>query len=106
MTKKHTQTKAEPKPKAKVEPKERKPRAKKVAQKSPEGPSEFNSGPDLAGVRGDSPVLAVLKSKLLRKYNLLKPETLTQDNREDLLNFVCRVLGMSRKEIDWVVKDL
>jgi hypothetical protein len=50
--------------------------------------------------------LDLLKAKLRRKYALLRDKALDQTNRDELLLNVCSILGMTRIELDWVLKDL
>ena len=47
-----------------------------------------------------------LKAKLRRKYHLLRLEPLNFDDKEQLLTFVCKILGMSRPILDVVLLDL
>lgn len=47
-----------------------------------------------------------LKSKLRKKYHLLRDEPLNYDDRDELLDRVCEILGMYRNQLDVVLQDL
>ena len=48
----------------------------------------------------------ILVTKLKRKYHLLKDESLNFEDRDQLLNHVCTILGMNRPTLDAVLIDL
>lgn len=47
-----------------------------------------------------------LKTKLRKKYHLLRGEQLDYDDKDELLDRVCTILGMYRNELDVVLQDL
>jgi len=53
-----------------------------------------------------NPGLDELKRKLRKKFWLLRNEALDFDSKEDLLNRCCVILGRSRPEFDFEIKDL
>jgi len=50
--------------------------------------------------------LELIKTKLRKKYFELRNDGLQYDNRDDLLNYVCRILGMGRQKLEWTLEDL
>ena len=48
----------------------------------------------------------LLRAKLIKKYHLLKADDLDTDDREELLERVCRITGMYRNQLDVVLQDL
>ena len=50
--------------------------------------------------------LELIKTKLRKKYYLLKNEALDFDSRERLLEFVCKTLGVNKPTLDSVLSDL
>jgi hypothetical protein len=63
-------------------------------------------GDRTAPVPADLSANDLLKAKLRQKYNLLKDEPLNYDDRDQLLDHVCAILGMDRPKLDWIVSDL
>jgi hypothetical protein len=47
-----------------------------------------------------------LRTKLRRKFHLLKDEPLVFETKELMLQHVCKVLGMDRPKLDWILVDL
>ena len=72
--------------------------ASQVSEQAKEGESPANEQ--------KSANLDQLKAKLRRKYHLLRLEPLNFDDKEQLLTFVCKILGMSRPILDVVLLDL
>lgn len=71
----------------------------------PKGTTAVKSAPQTAPASLPDDLI-LLKTKLRRKYALLKDVYLDFPDRNGLLNQVCKVLGMTRTELDWVLKDL
>lgn len=47
-----------------------------------------------------------LKAKLRHKFYLLRDEPLNYDDRDQLLDAVCTILGMNRPNLDVILIDL
>lgn len=45
----------------------------------------------------------LLKAKLRKKFSLLRDEPLNYDDREQLLEAVCMILGMNRPNLDVIL---
>ena len=63
-------------------------------------------GDRTAPVKADLPANDLLRGKLRLKFALLKDEPLDFEDKEQLLNHVCLVLGMDRPNLDWILIDL
>jgi hypothetical protein len=50
--------------------------------------------------------LDLLKSKLRKKYHLLRNEPLNFQDKDSLLSHVCTVLGMTLPDLSFVIEDL
>ena len=61
---------------------------------------------DNAGNEAASGKVGILKTKLRKKFVLLKDEPLDFDNLDKLKDHVCMVLGMDRPKLDWIIEDL
>lgn len=54
----------------------------------------------------DNSANELLRAKMRVKYHLLKDESLNIEDRDQLLNHVCTILGMNRPQLDNVLIDL
>ena len=78
-------------------------KAEKVAEKGQKG-AKSRQKPSNNNLQTDD--LTILKGKLRKKFYLLREEQLNYDNREQLLERVCVVLGMNRPNLDVILIDL